>query len=449
MNADGSQAHPLIKTDPGFHLFKPTWFPTSKRIAYFRYRIENGQANFTLESRNLQGADPVALVSSPKIYDFAWAQPGRLIYTANEFRPNQFDSNLWQLHFDPETGKPQGQPQRLTDWTGFSFSDPQLTADAKRLVFLNDHGQSDVYIGELTQNGAELKSPQRLTLDDRLDWPGAWLADGKTVLFYSDRNGHFDIYKQAVTDRDPQSIATATTDKWNPEISPDAKWILYTEWPIPAEGAAVPSGKIMRAPIAGGPAEPAMEIKGYPGIASSSLVLNSSGGFPSFRCPRRPGADCVVAEAPSASEKQITFTAFDPVQGRKSELTKVAADPNEVRWDLSPDGTRIAVTLFDYKEGNVEIHPLAGGTPQKISVLPYPELVAVAWSADGQSLYLDSYSSRGTTIIHSSLTGDPKPLFKSTWEIFSLSVSPDGHYLALGPVIYNANAWTIAPFPVK
>ena len=30
---------------------------------------------------------------------------------------------------DEETGRPQGAPRRLTDWIGFYFGNPELTAD--------------------------------------------------------------------------------------------------------------------------------------------------------------------------------------------------------------------------------------------------------------------------------------------------------------------------------
>jgi hypothetical protein len=46
-------------------------------------------------------------------------------------------------------------------------------------------------------------------------------------------------------------------------------------------------------------------------------------------------------------------------------------------------------------------------------------------------------------------TGKSKLLFKPHWDVFSVSPSPDGHYLAFGPVITNSNAWTIASFPAK
>jgi Tol biopolymer transport system component len=449
MNADGGDAKLFIKHEEGSHLFSPTWFPNGKRILYGNYRVTNGEANLVLESRDLKGGDPITLLSNPQFTDFCWGQRGRLIYSVRERPPNHYDTNLWELRFDEETGKPKGTPRRLTDWTGFFFGNPELTADGNRFVFLNGRQQSDVYLGELTNGGSELKAPQRLTLDERVDWPGGWSADGKTVFLYSDRNGNFDIYKQGVAERNAIAIIAGPEEKWAPQISPDGKWALYMQWPKPTEDAAsaTASGRLMRSPLAGGPAEAVMEIKGHPGIFSGGDPTNTVGGYPSFRCPSHASTSCVLAER---GENQIVFTAFDPVRGRKTELIKLPGDPDVASWDLSPDGSRVVLSVFDYKAGDVQVVPLAGGTPQKLNAMPWTELAAVAWAADGRSLFLASYSSRGTSIVRMPLSGVPKLLFKQpSWDIFSLMPSPDGRYLAFGPIVTTSNAWTIASFPRK
>jgi Tol biopolymer transport system component len=446
MAVDGGQARVLIKPEAGFHLFWPNWFDNGQRIAYFKYRAANGVTNLELESRDLKGADPVVLVSNPGITDILFAGAERLVYAVRETPPNQYDTNLWELRFNQKTGKPQGTPRRLTDWTGFFFGNPELTADGKRLVFLNGHQQSDVYLGELSSGGKELKAPQRLTLDDRQDWPGGWSADSKTIFLYSDRNGHFDIYKQGVGERNAQPFVTGTEEKWAPQPSPDGKWVLYLQGQRAVEGAGVASPKLMRAPLTGGPSEAVMDVSGTANILQGGDPTFTVGGFPSFRCAPG-GTTCVLAEA---DESQIRFTAFDPTQGRKGELLKLPADPDVTAWDLSRDGNRIAVSTFDHKAGDLKIIALASKTTTKLSGMPWTQLAAVAWSGEGKRLYLASYSSRGTTIVGMETGGKPVPMFKQpSWDIFSLMPSPDGRYLALGPLTANANAWTIANFPNK
>jgi Tol biopolymer transport system component len=455
MSADGGRARVWLTPEAGYRQFiptwfpngkrtTPTWFPNGKRILYVKYGSVNGERTVALESRNLEGRDPVTILANPRLTEFCWGRGGRLIYAVREPAPNEYDSNLWEQRVDEETGKPKGVPRRLTDWNGFYFGNPELTADGKRFVFLNGRSQSDVYLSELTNGGSELKTPRRLTLDERTDWPGGWSLDSKTLFLYSDRNGNFDIYKQGPNDRNAEPFVTGPEEKQAPQISPDGKWVLYMQWPKAIEGAAVASGRLMRIPVAGGPAETVLDIKGLSGIRVLSPAT-TAGGFPSFRCPSHEGGLCVLAEK---LEKNVIFTAFDPLQGRKTESARVSSDTDFRGWDLSPDGRRVALSVFDYKAGEVRILPLDGGTPLKLSAMPWTQLVTVAFSADGKSLFLVSSDSRGTSLVLMDSAGQTKLLLQQPgWDIQSLAASPDGHYLAFGPILSNFNAWTIASFP--
>jgi hypothetical protein len=79
--------------------------------------------------------------------------------------------------------------------------------------------------------------------------------------------------------------------------------------------------------------------------------------------------------------------------------------------------------------------------------MPWTELTTVAWAADGRSLFLASFSSRGTAMVHLDFAGHPKLLIKPIWHILTLEPSPGGKYLAFGPIISNSNAWTMGSFP--
>lgn len=445
MGADGQQAHEFYKPDKGYFLWKPTFFANGKRIAYIKVHPDNGNRAIAIESRDLKGGDPVELVSNPRLTDFSWGGLNRLIYAVGELPPDQYDSNLWQLSFDASTGHAQGAPRRLTDWTGFSFSDPELTADGKRMVFLNDHSQSDVYVGELANGASELKPLSRLTLDDRVDWPSGWSPDSKSVLFYSDLSRNFDLYKQGVDARGADTLVSGAQEKRSPQLSPDGKWIVYMEWPKLAGGAS-PAGKLMRAPVGGGPSEVIADIKGHPGTQDSPYVQETVGGFPSFRCPIHSTGPCVLAEA---EEQHLVFSTFDPGQGHKTEIAKLESNPRQSSWDLSPDGTRVAVGIYDPAAADVQVLTLDNKSVQKVSLMPWAQLSAIAWTADGKALLAASGSSRGSTIVRGQLDGHAKPLQKTSFDIFALTPSPDGRYLAIGMVITNANAWTIPAFPAK
>jgi Tol biopolymer transport system component len=431
MAADGSHARPLIKAEGDYKVGSPAWFANGKRLFYGKWRRANGNFDIVFESRNLQGSDPVVLLNDRKLVDVALSQPGRIVYSISEPPPNENDSNLWELYYDVETGKPRGTPRQLTQWTGFSFQSPGITEDGKHFVFLNSRWQSAVYFGELADGGNILKPPQRLTLTENLNIPGGWSPDSKTVFFSSDREGSSGIYKQGISDHSAQPVATGPEEKSSPQVTPDGNWVIYLQWHKAADGT-LSSGKLMRVPIGGGPPEDILNIEG------------PDGSLTSFRCPYA-GVVCVMAEK---REKQLVFSTFDPTKDQKAELVKLPFN-DRTHWNVSPDGTRLAISEFNYKTGEVSLVPLNGATPQRISAAPWTELTSVAWAADGKSLFLASFSSRGTAIVHLDLAGQSKLLFRPTWYIGNLNVSLDGKYLALGATISNSNAWTMGFFPAK
>ncbi len=72
------------------------------------------------------------------------------------------------------------------------------SADGKRLVILKQTDQAQAYLAELEDAGTRMKPPRRLTNDEAVNYPSAWTADSKTVLYWSNRNGKSGIYKQAI-----------------------------------------------------------------------------------------------------------------------------------------------------------------------------------------------------------------------------------------------------------
>jgi hypothetical protein len=209
------------------------------------------------------------------------------------------------------------------------------SADGKQLTVQKTEYQSQVYLGELAAGGMRMNPPKRLTNDEALDFPTAWTPDSKAVLFQSDRNGTWGIFKQGISQDTAEPVVTGPQNASGPRLSADGAWILYAEIPKTV-GASTPL-RLMRVPVGGGVPQ---------------LVLETRNNQ-DYRCARSPAGLCLVAEA-SQDERQFTLTAFDPLKGRGKLLRTVQKDP-VVNFDgtaLSPDGTTFAIS----RGGEAEIH---------------------------------------------------------------------------------------------
>src|SRR5260221_7633951 len=154
----------------------------------------------------------------------AWASDGRLIYAQAEPPPRQLDSNLWSIGLDPG-GHPTGVPLRLTNDSG-SVASISTSADGKRIVYIKGIPQPDVYTAKLDAHGS-ITTPDRLTLDDPPDLPFDWTADGKAVIFISDRTGMFNIYRQSPGQAIPELLLAGNHPVITPPMSADGTQLLY------------------------------------------------------------------------------------------------------------------------------------------------------------------------------------------------------------------------------
>lgn len=173
--------------------------------------------------------------------------------------------------------------------------------DLVRLAFRKWAIQEQIYLGELSAGGTRMNSPpRRLTNDEANDIPTAWTPDSKAVLFYSDRNGTWGIFKQAIGGDTAQPVLTGPRNILGPRLSSDGAWILYGEVP---ENASIPiPTRLMRVPVSGGAPQFVLEMR------------NGDCG-----CARARANLWLIFED-SQDGKQMTITAFDPLKGRGKVL---------------------------------------------------------------------------------------------------------------------------------
>ena len=429
MGANGEEPQRIVAGAEGDSFQGPLWFADGQRVAYARGHSVAGELAITVESHGVKTGQATTVFADPRFTSGCLLPDGRMIYSVSEPPPKQNDANLWEIKIDARTGQAASRPRRITNWAGFTLSGLSVTADGKRLAFLKGTSQADVYVGKLEENGARLKMPRRLTLDDRNDFPTAWTPDSQAVLFFSDRNGKWDIFKQALDKRTAEAIVEGPQNYVLPRVSANGDWILYHaslkselfSWSEPAN--------LMQVPSSGGPPQ----------------LVRYEPSLYDIRCARLPARLCVLSER---EPRQQVFYSFDLVQGKGRELTRIDINPavSGYHWDVSPDGSRIAVTMGSERESRVRILSLRGGA-RDVRVNGWSGIQSLDWSADGKGLYASSQSAQAATLLYIDLEGhtqvlwQPDGIFK-TWGI----PSPDGRHFAFLEWTSANNVWMIENF---
>jgi Tol biopolymer transport system component len=439
MGPQGEEPRRFVSGSEDDSFWWAAWSPDGRRVAYQRFHRTPDKLECSIESRDLKGGQPTLILSDPRLCDrnttFLWCPSGRFIYTMSEPEPKQGEDNLWEIRVDTRTGEPIGKPRRITNWAGVNALHVSGTADGKHLAVSKFSEQADVYVGELEASGHGLKQPRRLTLDEHDDYPGAWMPDNKAVLFWSDRNGTWDIFKQALDQEAAELVVTGPDYKEKPVLSPDGSWILYLSSATAQINATTPV-RIMRVPTSGGPPQLVLEGRGISGLA----------------CARSPAALCVFSERTS-DDRQLIFSAFDPVHGRGRELTRINLNQPFSHyynsWDLSCDGSRLAFTQYDEREGRIQVLPVAGGVAREVNVKGWNGLSDLFWAADGRGLFVDRYPTSGTMLLYVDLEGRAEVLWQqrlaSNSQMWGVP-SPDARHLALVGYTADSNVWMLENF---
>ena len=423
--ADGDDPRRLITAQGGEHFNQVAWSPNGQRLAYSKSLAGTEIYVSVIESVSLKGGPPTRVLSSPKLQGFCWLPDGRIVYSLRQSAMIGADSNLWELRTITQTGEPTGTPRQLTNWPGFSFSGFTVTADGKQMEFLRLTAQFHVYVGELDAKGTHLNNTRRLTFDEHFEWPEQWTPDSQAVVFWSDRNGSWDIFKQTLDkDAAAELLPLGPEPKWYCSFSPDGHWILYMALPeARMPGGSVPV-RIMRVPASGGPPE---------------LVLTAL-GTTDIRCTRAPANLCVFNEQ---QQGHLVFTSVDPVKGRGRELASMEMEPSmAIPWDLSPDGSQVVMT----RKGRIRLLSLKNGVATDLAVRGWNSFGEVDWSADGDALFVSSNTPQDTTLLRVDLMGEARALWHQKFGGTKGVPSPDRRHLAAAVWTTDSNVWMIENF---
>lgn len=424
MQPDGSAARHIFTADKGTRVAGLSWSPDTNRIIYLR--IDATGVPVALETRDLLGgaATEVLRADDHEILQGAiWLRDGRMLYSVGEptgTSAGAMPCSHWQMRVDA-TGRAQEKARPLAGWLPQCVDALSVSADSKRALYLQSAMEDAIHVVDVDASGARVQA-RRLTFTEGRNIPSGWARDGSFV-FAADSLGRAALFAQHLGTDTPRLITDAAGIMGAARPTYDGSAVLFIVAPA---GFRSRPPRLMRVPIEGGE---------EPQAVTSGQFVN--GGA---RCSVQPAQLCAIAER-SDDGKALIFTAVNPVGGRAHELTRVDITGfADVRWDLSPDGTRIAV--LDARGTQIRIVLIDGPAAEQITLHGQHGLGYVSFTSDSRGVIVPNVTEKSANLLSVTLQGTIRVLWEQPGAIdISGLPSPDGRHIAVWIRARNASLW--------
>jgi DNA-binding winged helix-turn-helix (wHTH) protein/Tol biopolymer transport system component len=441
---DGGEPRMAVNA-PGFVLGPPAWSPDSQRFAYLKDVCWPGYGtdDIRIEMYDLASGKTDLVFSDYRLqYGLVWTRDNRILFSRAEEPPNQGESNVWSLKVDARPGWRWGAPVRLTsgpDWKPVI----NMSADGKHAVFIRTNIAPAVYVADVDAKTRDIGKLQRLTLDEWQSRPYEWTPDGKSVLFVSDREGAFHIFRQQVGAASPEPISGVQGSAIILRLNPERTEVLYLSEmdrkPVGAASSAASTQgetefqyrnvRLMRVPLDGGTAQ---------------LLLEDS-GINNFQCARLPSRECLYSKY---TKDALVFYEFDAKTGARKEMLRISEPEWQYfNWSLSPDGRTLALAkkMRASTEAEIRLVSTRGGAERVLKVKEWARIATIDWAANGKSFWASAVLHGQTrALINIDLQGRAKPVLQENKPYVGWAIpSQDGKHLAIWESTGGSNAWML------
>lgn len=435
MDSDGANARRIAsprKSQPPQSnpdsIYPVVWSPDGRRLAYIEEHFPNAPepaaSTFSLITQDANGGNPIEVLKDDDRLRQAlwWAPDGRILFGYRSNATSERDDDgVYSVAIDSATGKTTGRPQPVTKGQGH-IGGLSTSSDGKRLVLRRDNTTAQAFITQFQPGSHQWSPPRRLTLDANGNVAEAWTADSQSVLFVSNRNGTWKLYKEDV-DSATAEVLVEGHSIYLPRLSADGSQALYLSVSRPGDNSSPTS--LMSKPLGGGPPR---------------LVLEEI-GIVNQQCARAPSKLCIFSKI---AGPEMIFVSFDSERGALRELFRISS--RFLNWSLSPDGSRLALFLDRHR---IRFVSLGSGAATEV-VLKDWLLSSGDWSADGKRVFMPSFRPGAKPVILAvSEMGKTEVLIEgqANTEFLWLIQSPDGRSAILGmPTAGDNNAWMVDNF---
>ncbi len=220
--ADGAGARPVALPDGFARAAFPAWSPDGRRVAFAGFDatgrdplIRIAPASGGPTTAIAAGTQPTWSRDGSRV---AYVASGRADYATDWAAPGRNDERIEAVTL---VGPHAGEVELLARgiWPRFSPVDDQLAFVGRR------DSNWDVYL-----RSADGLGLARLTDDPALDTQPTWSADGRSLVFLSDRGNRWDLFRVPVAGRGvAERLTNHARREDNPSLHPDGHLVAFVD----------------------------------------------------------------------------------------------------------------------------------------------------------------------------------------------------------------------------
>jgi len=413
----------------------PVWSPDGKYIAFIRF-ANDAELNGIYIASSLGGSERKVYSMDPRNgtrEQIDWSPDGKYLVFAERNSPTD-PTGLYLLSLDNLEKSPLTFPQHgiLGD------SSPAFSRDGKSVAFMRDYlDTQEIFV--LPLKGG---TPRQVTSDKRIVQGVSWNADGRYLIYSSNRGGTPSLWRIPVAGGTPEVLPLGGGARAiQPTVAHHGNRMAYTSFnyssniwraELPLPGAVSPSAYLGRRRQS---KAPAMITAGADNLEAAP---DEEAGAPGISPPAKFIISTELEEGPQYSPdgKRIVFQS---TRTGNYEIWRCDADGSNLvqlthmegpltgtpRW--SPDGREIVFDSRPSGHSHLFLINAEGGSPRQITTGDIENGVA-DWSADGKSVYYGS-SRGGSWEIWKIPTQGGTPVQITHQGGFAPQSSPDGKFI--------------------
>ncbi|HKO97462.1 MAG TPA: protein kinase [Pyrinomonadaceae bacterium] len=380
----------------------PAWAPDGKTIACGA-GVFSGSLSSTVVSVPASGGteQPITSQNWVSVSRVQWQQDGSGLVIAAVPELTSAGTQLWYVSY------PGGQVRRITnDLNAYGTTSLGLTADSKTLVTIQADRSSQIWVvtpgadvsraKQITQGkydgdtiawtpegrviytapsgeqidiwsvNADGSDNKQLTADTYTESLGCVSADGRQIVFSSNRSGNFNIWKLALGARDQQQLTQGHEMDGQALCSPDGQWILFKSF---RQGKPT----VWKVPLAGGEPQQLLDK------SSAWAAISPDGKLVAVRYLDEQSNKNKIAVLPFGGGEVI-------------QSLDVSVNFRDVGLGWTDDSRSIIYADGRDSADNIWSVPLAGGPPKQLTNFSSGLVFAFQVSRDGKQIAI----SRGT-----------------------------------------------------